>query len=202
MTCLREPLGRLVDRENGCAARSGKNASALWLSSTNRACWPRPHTSTSTPEPHALAATPKESETTSLRVRLDHCRAQGRIETLRDALSTQTVDEAQEAGPWLRPVNHLRAEGGARAGLALSCDLRLLDGTSGKRLSGRRHCRVCSRKRSRRVSHLGWRESLIAAARSRGRRWHGSRLPRFPTGRTGRRVSPTPRSPTLSAWPI
>ena len=81
-----------------------------------------------------LVATPEESKHTSLHARLDHCLANGTAGTLRDDLSTQTDDPAQEAGLWLMPVDDHRPRGEGRVGLiagcTLSCYLRLIDAAS------------------------------------------------------------------------
>jgi hypothetical protein len=81
-----------------------------------------------------VATTPEASAHTSFRARLDHCRDQGAIDSVRDDLSNLTHDPAQEQNGWLLPINDLRGEGTTRAGLmrglTLSCDVRLVDWTS------------------------------------------------------------------------
>jgi len=88
----------------------------------------------SNPVAAGLVATPEESKHTSLRARLDHCRANGTAGTLNDELSTQTGDSAQEAGLWLMPIDDHRRRGEGRVGLitgcTLSCYLRLVDAAS------------------------------------------------------------------------
>lgn len=152
-----------------------------------------------------LAATPEQSDHTSFRARIDHCRTQDAIGTLRDALSTQTHDPAQEAGIWLLPVDDRRPAEGARAGLmpgfTLSCYCRLIDWSSRLLRDGKAHvpaevAPIFVRLRTdplewtatvsqlfahRRCtgSHFGSASQLTEAARSRGRRWHRNQLPRL-----------------------
>jgi hypothetical protein len=71
----------------------------------------------------SLADTPEDSTHTSLRARLDHCRANGTAGTLRDDLSTQTHNPAQEAGLWLMPIDDHRPRGKDRVGLIAGCTL-------------------------------------------------------------------------------
>ncbi|MDR3633534.1 MAG: hypothetical protein P4L84_06840, partial [Isosphaeraceae bacterium] len=151
-----------------------------------------------------VAATPEESTHTSLRTRLDQCRGEGTLETLRDDLSTVTRDAAQELGGWLLPIEDRRAEGNLRGGvmpgLTLSCYLRLVDWTSRLLRAGKTHvpavvCSISERLQadaiewgatvsamfagSRRTGcHFGRAERLAAAAAAHGRRWHRNQVPR------------------------
>jgi hypothetical protein len=74
------------------------------------------------------------ARTASFPTGLDRCREQGTLETIRDDLTAQTHDPAEEQQGWLLPINDLRSEGNSRAGLipglTLSCDVRLVDWTS------------------------------------------------------------------------
>jgi len=78
--------------------------------------------------------TPEDAEFTSLRTRLDHCRDDGTLPSLRDDLSTLTCEPAHEAGLWLMPIDDHRPHGDGRvgmiAGCTLSCYLRLIDASS------------------------------------------------------------------------
>jgi hypothetical protein len=151
-----------------------------------------------------IAPTPEESSHTSLRTRLDQCRAEGTLEGLRDELSTQTRDPAQEAGGWLLPIDDHRAEGSTRAGLVcgltLSCYLRLVDWASRLVRAGKAHVPaavspIFARLKAdpaewgamvsallaggpRRGCHFGNPERLAAAASAHGRRWHRNQVPR------------------------
>ena len=133
MKCLKEPLARLANREDGCGG-------AFWEGRFKRVAVLDEESLLATaayidlnPVAAGLAATLEDSTHTSLRVRLDHCRANGTAGTLRDELSTQTRNPAQEAGLWLMPIDDHRPRGEGRVGLiagcTLSCYLRLVDAT-------------------------------------------------------------------------
>ncbi len=134
MKCLKEPLARLANREDGCSG-------AFWEGRFKSIAVLDEESLLATaayidlnPVAAGLAATPEDSTHTSLRARLDHCRANGTAGTLRDDLSTQTRNPAQEAGLWLLPIDDHRPRGEGRVGLIAgctpSCHLRLVDATS------------------------------------------------------------------------
>jgi len=134
MKCLKEPLARLANRTDGCSG-------AFWEGRFKSIAILDEESLLATaayidlnPVAAGLVPTPEESKHTSLHARLDHCLANGTAGTLRDELSTQTGDPAQEAGLWLMPIDDHRPRGEGRVGLiagcTLSCYLRLIDATS------------------------------------------------------------------------
>jgi len=134
MKCLKEPLARLANREDGCGG-------AFWEGRFKSIAVLDEESLLATaayidlnPVAAGLMATPEESKHTSLHTRLEHCLTNGTAGTLRDELSTQTRDPAQEAGLWLMPIDDHRPRGegpvGLIAGCTLSCYLRLIDATS------------------------------------------------------------------------
>jgi hypothetical protein len=134
MKCLKEPLARLANREDGCSG-------AFWEGRFKSIAVLDEESLLATaayidlnPVAAGLVATPEESKHTSLHARLEHCLNNGTAGTLRDELSTQTRDPAQEAGLWLMPIDDHRPRGEGRVGLiagcTLSCYLRLIDATS------------------------------------------------------------------------
>ncbi len=156
-----------------------------------------------------LASTPEDSEHTSLRARLDHCQANGTVETLHDGLSTQTRNPLQDNDLWLLPLDDRRGNGDTRPGLipgcTLSCYLRLVDWTSRLLRDGKawvdasiapifERLRVDPSEweatvkqlflRSKRAgSHFGRNASLTEAAQAHGRRWHRNKVPRLSAAR-------------------
>ena len=134
MKCLKEPLARLANREDGCTG-------AFWEGRFKSVAVLDEESLLATaayidinPVAAGVAPTPEAAVHTSLRTRLDHCQANGTVETLRDDLSTLTRNPSQEAELWLMPVDDDRPYGGDRTGLiagcTLSCYLRLVDATS------------------------------------------------------------------------
>jgi REP element-mobilizing transposase RayT len=134
MKCLKEPLARLANKEDGCTG-------AFWEGRYKSIAVMDEESLLATaayidlnPVAAGMAETPEESAHTSLRTRVAHCRANGTAGTLRDDLSTLTRYPAQEAGLWLLPVDDDRSQGASRPGLheglTLSCYLRLVDASS------------------------------------------------------------------------
>jgi hypothetical protein len=206
MKCLKEPLARLANKEDGCSGAffEGRFRSVAVLDEASLLATAA--YIDLNPVAAGVAPTPEASAHTSFRARLDHCREQGTTETVRDDLSTLTHDAAQEQDRWLLPINDLCGEGTTRAGLmpglTLSCDVRLIDWTSrqlreGKaavpadaapifqRLGTDPHewgttvAKLVSRPKPT-GSHFGCRAQLSAATAAHGRRWHRNRLPRTP----------------------
>jgi hypothetical protein len=64
-----------------------------------------------------IAPTPESSEHTSFRARLHDCRAEGLMDTVRDGLSTERREPAQESAGWLLSVEDRGPVSGGRAGL-------------------------------------------------------------------------------------
>jgi hypothetical protein len=206
MKSLKEPLARMANREEKVSGAfwAARFRSVAILDETSLLA-----TAASidlNPLAAGVSPTPEQSEHTSFRARIDHCRAEGLVDTLRDGLSTETREPSQESGIWLLPVEDRRPEVGARpglmAGLTLSCYSRLIDWTSRLLREGKTHvpssvaplfdrlranpeewASTVSRlvnQAKRTGSHFGPRERLIEAARSHGRHWHRNQLPRLP----------------------
>lgn len=204
MKCLKEPLARLANKEDGCCG-------SFWESRFRSVAVLDEASLLATaayidlnPVAAGIALTPETSEHTSFRVRLDECRGNGTLETLRDGLSTETVNPAQEATGWLLPVDDQRGQGSDRAGLlsgfTLSFYCRLLDGTSRLLRTGKAAVpsdvpaiferlgsdpsewgATVSEMFARRKwtgSHFGGPERLSEAASFHGRRWHRNQVPR------------------------
>lgn len=204
MKSLKEPIARRANKEDGCSGAfwEGRFRSVAVLDESSLLATAA--YIDLNPLAAGLVATPEDSEHTSFRARLDHCRDQGALDTLRDALSAQTRDPAQEAGLWLLPVDDLRPAEGARAGLlagfTLSSYCRLVDWTSRMLREGKANvpadvlpifARIHAdpvewsatmeqllERRRRTGSHFGSPARLTEAARSHGRRWHRNALPR------------------------
>jgi hypothetical protein len=207
MKCLKEPLARMANKEDGCTGAfwEGRFKSVAVLDEASLLATAA--YIDLNPLAAGRAATPEDSAHTSLRARLDHCRRTGTLGTVRDGLSTQTHDPSQEAGLWLLPVADERAHGGSdRAGLVAGCTLsgylRLVEWTSrlvrdGKASLDAGSISVFERLRldaeawettvtrrfavSRRSgSHCGGAVRLAEAARTHGRRWHRNQFRRLP----------------------
>jgi len=207
MKCLKEPLARMANKEDGCSGAfwEGRFKSVAVLDEASLMATAayidlNPFAAGSAPSP-------EESAHTSLRARLDHCRQTGILETVRDELSTQTHDPAQEAGLWLLPVADERAHGGSDrpglvAGCTLSVYLRLVDWTSRLVREGKASMDAGSISVFDRLnldaeawettvtrlfamsrpsgSHFGDAVRLAEAARTHGRRWHRNQFRRVP----------------------
>lgn len=204
MKCLKEPLARMANKEDECSG-------AFWEGRFRSVAIHDEESLLATaayidlnPVAAGIASTPEDSPHTSLHARIEQCRAEGTVDALRDELSTQTRNPAQEAGGWLLPIDDHRAEGGARAGLVsgltLSSYLRLVDWTSRLLRADKAHLpadlapifvRIGTEPadwgtivaallaRGRRTGcHFGRPERLAEAARVRGRRWHRNHVPR------------------------
>lgn len=134
MKCLKEPLARMANAEDGCTGAFWEGRFKSIPVRSEEALLAVAAYIDLNPFAAGASSAPETSEHTSLRERLDHCRAQGAEATLRDDLSTRTDDPRQEAGLWLLPLNDRRADGKGRAGLVagftLSCHLRLVDAAS------------------------------------------------------------------------
>jgi hypothetical protein len=85
-----------------------------------------------------LAEVPEQSQHTSIRTRIDHCRQQGRIDDLPSAREGSVASAKQcrdmETGLWLCPIEDRRRQGRKRPGLledfSLGSYLQLVDYTS------------------------------------------------------------------------
>jgi hypothetical protein len=134
MKCLKEPIARLANREDGCTG-------AFWEGRFRSVAILDEESLLATcayidlnPVAAGIAATPEQSPHTSIRARVEHCRGQGQSVALRDGLSTETPSAEVERGHWLLPIEDRRQQGdgglGLMPGLTLSCYLRLVDWTS------------------------------------------------------------------------
>jgi hypothetical protein len=134
MKCLKEPLARMANKEDGCAG-------AFWEGRFKSIAVLDEESLLATaayidlnPQAAGIGVVPEEAPHTSLHARIEHCRANGTLETIRDDLSTSTRNPWQERGLWLIPLDDLRDEGSSRAGLMAGCTLsyylRLVDWTS------------------------------------------------------------------------
>jgi REP element-mobilizing transposase RayT len=134
MKCLKEPLARLANREDGCTGAfwEGRFRSVAVLD--ERSLLATAVYIDLNPVAAGIVSAPEQAEHTSLRTRLDHCRSNDTLTTLSEGLSTQTIEPAQEAGLWLMPVNDDRPYGGDRVGLLCDCTLstylQVVDATS------------------------------------------------------------------------
>ena len=204
MKCLKEPLARLANKEDGCTG-------AFWESRFRSVAVLDEASLLATaayidlnPVAAGIALTPEASEHTSFRARLDECRGNGTLQTVRDGLSTETVNPAQESAGWLLPIDDQRGQGSDRAGLlpgfTLSCYCRLLDWTSRLLRAGKAavptdvppiFARLGSdpsewgatvsemfARRKWTGNHFGGPARLSEAASSHGRRWHRNQIPR------------------------
>ena len=206
MKCLKEPLARLANKEEGCTGAfwEGRFKSVAVLD--EEALLATAAYIDLNPVAAGISAAPETSPHTSVHARVEHCRANGTLDTLRDDLSTQTHNPEQEKDLWLIPVDDRRDFGDARPGLipglTLSCYLRLVDWTS--RLIREGKSRVSPEVGSiferlktdpaewevmmvwmltrvkRSGCHFGGRERLRQTAQARGKRWHRNQVPLRP----------------------
>jgi len=204
MKCLKEPLARMANKEDGYTG-------AFWESRFRSIAVLDEDSLLATaayidlnPLAAGVAVLPEEAPHTSLHARIEHCRTNGTLESIRDDLSTLTRDRSQEQGLWLLPVDDLRNDGSVRPGLlagcTLSCYLRLVDWTSRLVREGKAHLDagilsifdrlgadssvwvdtmsrlLVAPKRS--GSYFGRPPRLAEAATAHGRRWHRNQIRR------------------------
>ncbi len=204
MKCLKEPLARMANKEDGYTG-------SFWESRFRSIAVLDEESLLATaayidlnPLAAGAAALPEETPHTSLHARIEHCRANGTLESIRDDLSTLTHDASQEQGLWLLPVDDLRNEGSLRAGLVEGCTLsyylRLVDWTSRLVREGKAHLDAgissiferlgadpsawvdtmsrLMREPKRSGSYFGRPLRLAEAATAHGRRWHRNQIRR------------------------
>jgi hypothetical protein len=209
MKCLKEPLARLANKEDGCSG-------AFWEGRFKSVAVLDVESLLATlayidlnPVAAGIAPTPEDSTNTSMRARIEHCRASVGVQGLRDDLSTQTADSSHERRLWLMPMDDTRELNGGRVGvsrgLTLSCYLRLVDATSRLLRDGKAHVDAAAAPIFERLGfapsewallvhrlfkqgrptacHFGKRQPLQAAAQRHGRRWHRN-LVRYPDSRS------------------
>ena len=138
MKCLKEPLARLANQQDSCKG-------AFWQARFKSIAILDDEALLATcvyidlnPLAAGIARLPEESKHTSIRTRVDHCRAKGRLADLQAARlgSVAGVKQAHglETGLWLCPIEDRRARGIKRAGMlegfSLGSYLQLVDATS------------------------------------------------------------------------
>ena len=138
MKCLKEPLARRANREDGCqgAFWQGRYKSIAILD--DEALLATCAYIDLNPVAAGMAATPEASPHTSVRSRVEHCRAEGRLADLQAArdgsVAAAHAARGLDAGHWLCPLNDERRRGTPRAGvlegLSLGSYLQLVDWTS------------------------------------------------------------------------
>ena len=138
MKCLKEPLARLANREDGCqgAFWQGRYKSIAILD--DEALLATCAYIDLNPVAAGIAATPEASPYTSVRSRVEHCREQGRLEDLQAAragsVAAARAAQGLDTGHWLCPLGDERGRKASRtgllAGLSLGSYLQLVDWTS------------------------------------------------------------------------
>jgi len=141
MKCLKEPLARMANKEDQCKGTffEGRFKSIAILDEEALL------TTLAYVDLNLVAAgvakTPEESEHTSVKARVDHCRDQGTLNEVIDQPADRTRhDRTRHDTPWehesfwLVPIEDRREGGGTRAGISphmnLASYLRLLDFSS------------------------------------------------------------------------
>jgi hypothetical protein len=207
MKCLKEPLARMANKEDGYTG-------SFWESRFKSIAVLDEESLLATaayidlnPLAAGTALAPEDGPHTSFHARIEHCRVNGTLATIRDELSAMTDDPSPENGIWVLPLNDLRNEGGPRAGLMPGCTLsyyiRLVDWTSRLARDGKAHVDpdVASIFDRLRVESVSWIETisrllrdprrsgsffgrparLADVARTHGQRWHRNQIPRQQT---------------------
>jgi hypothetical protein len=136
MKCLKEPLARMANKEDKCKGTffEGRFKSIAILDEEALL------TTLAYVDLNLVAAgaarTPEDSEHTSAKARVDHCREQGTLEKVINQPKDRTKhDEAvEDESFWLVPIEDCREHGGKRAGVSphmnLAGYLQLLDWSS------------------------------------------------------------------------
>jgi len=206
MKCLKEPLARMANKQDGCSGAfwEGRFKSIAVLDEESllaTAAYIDLNTIAA-----GVARTPEDSEHTSFRARIDHCRSTGTLEALCDEISTRTDNPEQQDGLWLLPTDDRQSREGDRPGLVagctLSCYVRLVDWTSRLIRQGKANLDAeavslfarlgvdphaweatlweMARMSRQSGSHFGSAAKLADAARAHGRRWHRNQFRRVP----------------------
>jgi len=121
MKCLKEPLARIVNQAEG-------QTGAFWQSRYKSIAILDEEALLATcayidlnPVAAGMAALPEESEHTSVKARVDHCREKGRIDDLQAAragtVAGVRASRGMESGLWLCPIEDRRGDGPKRLGL-------------------------------------------------------------------------------------
>jgi REP element-mobilizing transposase RayT len=138
MKCLKEPLARMankLDEQTGAFWQSRYKSIAVLDDEALLATCAYIDLN---PVAAGIAKVPEDSEHTSVKVRVDHCRENGRIDDLQAARIGAVAGVQAAAGIedhlWLCPIEDARGRGGKRTGLldgfSLGSYLQLVDFTS------------------------------------------------------------------------
>ena len=146
MKCLKEPLARQANREDGCHGTFWesryKSIAILDEQSLLATC----AYIDLNPVAAGKASLPERSNFTSIRTRVDHCRKQGRLGDLQVArqgsIAATWACRGIEDGLWLCPIENsadavLPEKAGLLDGLSLGVYLQLIDWTSRLRRDGK-----------------------------------------------------------------
>jgi REP element-mobilizing transposase RayT len=138
MKCLKEPLARLANKQDGCrgAFWQGRYKSIAILD--NEALLATCAYIDLNPLAAGISPTPEDSPYTSVHSRVEHCRQQGRLDDLQAArdgsVAAAQAAEGLDANHWLCPLGDDRGRGAVRVGvlegLSLGTYLQLVDWTS------------------------------------------------------------------------
>ncbi len=121
MKCLKEPLSRLVNREEKCRGTffEGRFKSIAILD--NESLLTVAAYIDLNPVAAGMASLPEQSPHTSIKERVDHVIAKGRlrdVESIRNgSVQAQRVSEGIEEDHWLIPIEDRRRHGAKRAGI-------------------------------------------------------------------------------------
>ena len=138
MKCLKEPLARMANKAE-------KQTGAFWQSRYKSIAVLDDEALLATcayidlnPVAAGMAKLPEDSEHTSIKARVDHCRESGRLDNLQaakdGAVAGVKAAKGLERGLWLCPIEDSREKGAKRAGMladfSLGSYLQLVDYTS------------------------------------------------------------------------
>jgi len=151
MKCLKEPLARMANREDGCRGAFWESRYKSIAILDNEALLATCVYIDLNPVAAGIAELPEQSQHTSIKARLDHLRQQGRMPELRAAmkvtgtgcvLSTDAAAKLEEQ-MWLCPLAGTVDPNGPHQGLldgfSLAQYLQLVDWTSRLLRGGKRH---------------------------------------------------------------
>ena len=136
MKCLKEPLARMANKEDGCKGTffEGRFKSIAILD--EEALLTTLAYVDLNPVAAGMAKTPEESQHTSVKARVENCRDQGTLGAVVDQPADRTRHDQplEDESFWLVPIEDRREHGGTRGGISphmnLASYLRLLDYSS------------------------------------------------------------------------